>query len=76
MVRLTIDSANNVVRKPFSEFRDGDFLIAFDTGNVGIKVGRRIKFYRASGEDSSVCIDVRPTKLYDVPAAVDIKVTR
>lgn len=79
MTKISVSTKNSSRTKEFSEFRVGEFLIAERTRFLGIKISPSSILYfgnAAGGTENAIATEIVRFKLFDVPHAVDITVTR
>lgn len=70
-------SQDAIVRKEFRDFSQGEFLIAEDTGFLGIKIGENVHFLKdGQSVTSTICTRVSEKKVYIIPRIVEITATR
>lgn len=79
MTKISVKMADGASMKAFLEFNVGEFLVADQTGFLGIKISERSIQYignAAGGSENTIASNIFGSMQFIVPSAVDIKVTR
>lgn len=79
MTKISVKMADGASMKAFLDFNLGEFLVAEQTGFLGIKISERsIQYFgnAAGGTENTIASNILGSKQFVVPSAVDIKVTR